>query len=56
MQAGAHGVAIGRNMFQDESPRRLLRAICRLVHRGFSAADAWEEAGFEGDRVSQGLK
>jgi len=55
MQAGAHGVAIGRNIFQNESPRRFLRAICRIVHRGFSAADAWEEAKREGDRVSLGV-
>jgi fructose-bisphosphate aldolase / 2-amino-3,7-dideoxy-D-threo-hept-6-ulosonate synthase len=43
MRAGAQGVAIGRNVFQNESPRRLLRAICRMVHRGFSASTAWEE-------------
>ena len=41
MLAGAHGVAIGRNIFQNESPRRLLRAICRMVHGGFSANKAW---------------
>jgi fructose-bisphosphate aldolase, class I len=40
MQAGAQGVAIGRNIFQHESSRRLLRAICRIVHRGFSACKA----------------
>jgi len=53
MQAGARGVAIGRNIFQNESPQRLLRAICRMVHRGLSAGKAWEEGNQEGDRPSR---
>ncbi len=55
-QAGARGVAIGRNIFQNESPRRLLRAICRVVRQGFSAARAWEEGNHEDDRPSRELQ
>ena len=44
MEAGAQGVAIGRNIFQSQHPELLLRALCRIVHRGLSAGKAWEEA------------
>jgi predicted phospho-2-dehydro-3-deoxyheptonate aldolase len=47
MAAGAHGVAMGRNVFQDEYPQLLLRATCRIVHRGYSARKAWEEYKME---------
>jgi len=45
MEAGAGGVAIGRNVFQSHQPDRLLRAICGMVHRGLSAGKSWDEAG-----------
>jgi DhnA family fructose-bisphosphate aldolase class Ia len=48
MAAGAQGVAIGRNIFQSRHPELLLRAICRIVHRGSTAGKAWEEATREG--------
>jgi predicted phospho-2-dehydro-3-deoxyheptonate aldolase len=48
MEAGAQGVAIGRNIFQSRHPELLMRAICRIVHRGLSAGRAWEEARGEG--------
>ncbi len=44
MQAGAQGVAIGRNIFQSTCPAVLLRAICLIVHRGYTAGSAWEES------------
>ena len=44
MEAGAQGVAIGRNIFQSQRPELLLRALCKIVHRGLSAGRAWEEA------------
>jgi DhnA family fructose-bisphosphate aldolase class Ia len=47
MEAGARGVAIGRNVFQSTCPAIFLRAICRMVHRGYSAVRALEEAKAE---------
>jgi len=44
MEAGARGVAIGRNIFQSPCPEILFRAICRIVHQGYSVARAWEES------------
>lgn len=43
MGSGARGVAIGRNVFQDESPVSLLRAICSIVHEKLSGDQAYEE-------------
>lgn len=43
LEAGARGVAIGRNVFQHDQPEALLGAVHRIVHHGFSAARAWEE-------------
>lgn len=43
LDAGAGGVAVGRNVFQDENPGRLLTAVCRMVHGRLSAHDAWLE-------------
>ena len=45
MEAGAQGVAIGRNVFQSDHPELLLRAICRIVHQGSSAGKAWHDDG-----------
>jgi len=42
LRAGIGGVAIGRNVFQHERPQAFLNAICRIVHRGCSAREAWE--------------
>jgi fructose-bisphosphate aldolase/2-amino-3,7-dideoxy-D-threo-hept-6-ulosonate synthase len=41
--AGAKGVAIGRNVFQHESPTKMTRAIARIVHEGWTSADALGE-------------
>jgi len=32
MEAGAKGVAFGRNIFQAEDPTNLVRSICKIVH------------------------
>ena len=37
---GARGVAIGRNIFQARSPRRMIEALRLVVKRGKSAAEA----------------
>ena len=40
MNAGARGVVIGRNVFQQESPEKLVKALNSLVHDGASAEEA----------------
>lgn len=40
IHAGAHGVAIGRNIFQHENPTLITRRICSIVHGGMSAREA----------------
>lgn len=40
MGSGAKGVAMGRNVFQHESPTKITKAIARIVHEGWSASDA----------------
>jgi len=42
MQAGAKGVAIGRNVFQHENPTLITRAICAIVHEGATLREALE--------------
>jgi predicted phospho-2-dehydro-3-deoxyheptonate aldolase len=47
MEAGARGVAIGRNVFQSGCPEIFLKAIYRMVHQGYSAVRALEETKAE---------
>ncbi len=40
MQAGAKGVAMGRNSFQHPNPVKFVKAVCEVVHKGKKAKDA----------------
>jgi predicted phospho-2-dehydro-3-deoxyheptonate aldolase len=42
IQAGAYGVSMGRNVFQYKRPGNMIKAISRIVHKGFSVAKAME--------------
>jgi predicted phospho-2-dehydro-3-deoxyheptonate aldolase len=42
LQAGAAGVSIGRNAFQHEKPIRIVQAICKMAHAGWSVQQALE--------------
>jgi predicted phospho-2-dehydro-3-deoxyheptonate aldolase len=42
LQAGARGVAMGRNIFQYEQPERLLGIVAAMVHDGLSGTGARE--------------
>jgi fructose-bisphosphate aldolase/2-amino-3,7-dideoxy-D-threo-hept-6-ulosonate synthase len=42
MEAGASGVAIGRNVFQHENPTLITRAICAIVHEDATLKEALE--------------
>jgi DhnA family fructose-bisphosphate aldolase class Ia len=43
LAAGAAGICMGRNVWQHTNRIALLRALCRMVHEGASAAQAAEE-------------
>lgn len=42
IQAGAAGVDMGRNIFQAESPKAMVKAIAKIVHEGMSDVDAYQ--------------
>ena len=39
---GASGVDMGRNIFQSEAPRAMLKAVKKVVHENMSARDAYQ--------------
>ena len=43
IEAGASGVAMGRNVFQAENPRAMVRAICKIVHENYTVEEALGE-------------
>lgn len=43
MEAGAHGVVFGRNIWQHQNPYGMVRALNRIIHEGASAGDAARE-------------
>jgi class I fructose-bisphosphate aldolase len=46
--AGGSGVSIGRNVFQHRNPSRIVRAICKIVHDGWTVKEALKELGQRG--------
>ena len=42
IQEGAHGVDMGRNIFQSDSPAGMAQAIGRVVHDGYTPRQAFE--------------
>jgi putative autoinducer-2 (AI-2) aldolase len=44
IERGAAGVDMGRNIFQSQDPRRMLRAVRAVVHDEAAPADAWAGA------------
>ncbi len=43
LDAGARGVAVGRNIWQHDRPERMARALARLIHEDVSVGRALEE-------------
>ena len=39
---GAHGVDMGRNIFQSDCPAGMAQAIGKVVHEGYTAQQAYE--------------
>lgn len=42
IQEGAHGVDMGRNIFQSDCPAGMAQAIGKVVHEGYTAKQAYE--------------
>ena len=42
IQAGAVGVDMGRNIFQNESPEAMIKAVRSVVHEGLTAREAFD--------------
>ena len=42
IQEGAHGVDMGRNIFQSDCPAGMARAISKVVHENYTASQAYE--------------
>ena len=45
VQAGGAGLSVGRNIFQHAHPSRLLQALSKVVHDGWSVDQAMEGLG-----------
>jgi len=42
IQAGGAGISVGRNIFQDDNPAKLVRALHGVVHEGYNVEKAME--------------
>jgi fructose-bisphosphate aldolase/2-amino-3,7-dideoxy-D-threo-hept-6-ulosonate synthase len=43
--AGGAGLSIGRNVFQHENPKKIVKALSAIVHHGMSVSDALKILG-----------
>jgi DhnA family fructose-bisphosphate aldolase class Ia len=39
---GALGLVYGRNIYQHESPKRVVASLMAMIHRGVSGEEAWD--------------
>ena len=51
IRAGAAGVSIGRNVFQNRNPALMTRALVQIVHEGTSPSQALSILGEKSERV-----
>ena len=42
LKAGAAGLSIGRNAFQHKDPVKMVKALCKMVHKGASVEEAMQ--------------
>jgi len=47
IQAGGAGVAFGRNIFQSEDPTKLVNAISKIIHKGYTVDEVLKEFKFD---------
>ncbi len=43
--AGGSGLSVGRNIFQNKNPAKLISSLCKVVHENYSVDDACELLG-----------
>jgi len=53
MDAGAAGVAMGRNSFQHKEPKKIIAATSLIIHKNYSVDDAIKETGLVDESVSE---
>lgn len=51
MDAGAGGVALGRNAFQHKEPKKMIHAVSLIVNKGCSVDDAMNKVGLKDEIV-----
>ncbi len=51
MDAGAGGVALGRNAFQHKEPKKMIHAVSLIVNKGYSVNDAISKVGLKDEIV-----
>ena len=51
MDAGAGGVAMGRNAFQHKEPKKIIKAVSLVIHKKYSVDAAMKEAGLSNEKV-----
>jgi fructose-bisphosphate aldolase/2-amino-3,7-dideoxy-D-threo-hept-6-ulosonate synthase len=47
MDAGAAGVAMGRNAFQHKEPKKIINAVSLIIHKNYSVDEAILESGLK---------
>ncbi|MHA1275213.1 MAG: 2-amino-3,7-dideoxy-D-threo-hept-6-ulosonate synthase [Promethearchaeota archaeon] len=47
VQAGGAGVAFGRNVFQADDPTKLVSALSKIVHKGYTVEEVLKEIKFD---------
>ena len=45
IDAGAAGVAMGRNSFQHKDPEKFIKAVSLVIHNGVGAGEAMQKVG-----------
>ncbi|MFA6064277.1 MAG: 2-amino-3,7-dideoxy-D-threo-hept-6-ulosonate synthase [archaeon] len=55
MDAGAAGVAMGRNAFQHKEPKKIIKAVSLILHKNYSVDAAMKEADLKDEKVSAKL-
>jgi DhnA family fructose-bisphosphate aldolase class Ia len=45
MDAGARGIAMGRNVWEHENPEGMVRALVQIIHKGANVTEAMKELG-----------
>lgn len=54
MDAGAAGVALGRNAFQHKEPKKIIQAVSLIINKGYSVNDAIIKAELDEEKVLVG--